>query len=230
MFAKPVRAVLFDMDGLLIDTEAVYIDALQAAAVAMGLEMPIAFCHSMIGIPGPVCDGMIRDFYGPGFAFEAFSDHFDEHARRAFEAGVPLKAGAVELLDFLAACGLPLGIATSSSRATVARYLGRAGLLDRFKAIATRDDVGRGKPHPDVYLEAARRLGVPPANCIAFEDSNAGLTAAHAAGTMAIMVPDIVQPTDEVRAKCLHVAADLHAVLRLLRGVMLVADVSAADP
>lgn len=216
MFARPVEGVLFDMDGLLIDTEAVYIDALQAAARAMNLEMPLAFCHSMIGIPGPICDGMICDFYGPEFALEIFSAHFDAHAHRIFEAGVPVKQGAVELLGFLRRRGLPLAIATSSSQATVARHLGRAGLLQHFKAVATRDDVARGKPHPDVYLEAARRLGIPPANCIAFEDSNVGLTAAHAAGTMAIMVPDIVAPTDEVRAKCLHVAPDLHAVLRIL--------------
>jgi len=199
MFAKPVEAILFDMDGLLIDTESVYIDALQAAARTMGSEMPLDFCHSMIGIPGPVCDGMIQDFYGPDFALETFTAHFDDHAHRVLEAGVPV------------------GIATSSSQATVARHLGRAGLLDRFQAIATRDDVARGKPRPDVYIEAARRLGVPPEHCIAFEDSNTGLTAAHAAGTMAIMVPDILQPTDEVRAKCLHIAPDLHTVLRVLR-------------
>ncbi len=230
MFTKPVKAAIFDMDGLLIDTEAVYIEALQAAAAAMGLEMPLSFCHSMIGIPGPICDGMIRDFYGPGFELDTFSAHFDAHAHRAFEAGVPVKAGAVDLLDFLTARGLPLGVATSSSQATVARHLGRAGLLRYFKAIATRDDVVRSKPHPDVYIEAARRLGVPAEHCLAFEDSNTGLIAAHAAGTMAIMVPDILPPTDAVRAKCLHVAADLHAALRLLRETTPGASVSAADP
>lgn len=238
MFAKPVKAVLFDVDGLLIDTEAVYIDALQAAAAAMGLEMPLSFCHSMIGIPGPVCDGMIQDFYGPDFVLETFGAHFDAHTRRRFESGVPVKAGAVELLDFLKQHRLPLAIATSSSQTTVKKHLGRAGLLDRFHAVATRDDVVRSKPHPDVYLEAARRLGVSAENCIAFEDSNTGLTAAHAAGTMAIMVPDIVLPTDEVRAKCLQVVPDLHAALRLLRGAtfdvsaanLSAADVSAASP
>ncbi|SJZ85883.1 haloacid dehalogenase superfamily, subfamily IA, variant 3 with third motif having DD or ED [Enhydrobacter aerosaccus] len=220
MFIRPVKGVLFDMDGLLIDTEAVYIEALQAAARAMGREMPLAFCHSMIGIPGPICDGMISDFYGPGFSLDVFSTHFDAHARRAFEAGVPVKSGAVELLDFLRDRGLPLAIATSSSRATVARHLGRAGLLDRFKAIATRDDVISSKPHPDVYFEAARQLGIPAESCIALEDSNVGLAAAHAAGTMAIMVPDILTPTDESRAKCLHVAEDLASVLHLLRSTL----------
>ena len=143
-------------------------------------------------------------------------------------AGV--KAGAIELLDFLRQHRLPLAIVTSSSQATVKKHLGRAGLLDRFDAIATRDDVVRSKPYPDVYLEAARRLGVAAENCIAFEDSNTGLTAAHAAGTMAIMVPDIVPPTEEVRAKCLQVVPDLVAVLRLLRKWMPIAGPSAACP
>src|SRR3954465_7730834 len=178
MFDKPIEAALFDMDGLLIDTESVYIEALQAAAAAMALEMPLAFCHSMIGIPGPVREGMIRDFYGAGLDITVFGRHFD--ARR-FAAGVPVKPGAVELLDFLKTAGLPLALVTSSSPATVEKHLGRAGLYGRFDAIVTRNDVVHPKPAPDIYLEAARRLGVPPAYCLAFEDSNTGLAAAHAA-------------------------------------------------
>src|SRR3954463_10115816 len=123
MFDKPVEAALFDMDGLLIDTESVYIEALQAAAKAMDLEMPLAFCHSMIGIPGPVCEGMIRDFYGAGFDLAMFDGHFDAHAARRFEAGMPIKPGAVELLDFLKSASLPLALVTSSSPVTVEKHL-----------------------------------------------------------------------------------------------------------
>ncbi len=217
MFRKPVEALLFDMDGLLIDTEAVYIEALQTAARRMDVEMPLAFCHSMIGIPGRECVALIQDFYGPDFRVDRFNTHFTDHARQSFEAHMPVKPGAVEILDFLHARGLPCAVATSSGSATAQRQLAKAGLLDRFTALATRDDVERGKPFPDVYLEAARRLGVPPEHCIAFEDSNTGLTAAHAAGTMPIMVPDIVPPRPEVRAKCVEVVDDLHAALRLLR-------------
>jgi HAD superfamily hydrolase (TIGR01509 family) len=217
MLRKPVEAVLFDMDGLLIDTEAVYIDAYHAAARTLGVAMPQALCHAMIGIPTRECQAMIQDHFGPAFSVEDFHVRFNATAARLLDAHVPVKPGAAELLAWLDGRGLPLAIATSSRAATAERHLGKAGLRRHFRTIATRYDVERAKPHPDVYLEAARRLGVDPARCIAFEDSNVGLTAAHAAGTMAIMVPDIVPPTPEVRAKALHVADDLHAALKMLQ-------------
>jgi HAD superfamily hydrolase (TIGR01509 family) len=171
----------------------------------------------MIGVPGRECNVMIQEFYGDGFHIDEFRQQYSGHARRLLETSIPLKPGVVELLDFLAGRGLPLAVATSAGRSTAEHHLGRAGLLDRFSAVATRDDVERPKPHPDVYLEAARRLGVAPAHCVAFEDSNVGLAAAHAAGAMAFMVPDILEPLPEVRAKCVDVLADLHAALRLLQ-------------
>jgi HAD superfamily hydrolase (TIGR01509 family) len=217
MLRKPVGAAIFDMDGLLIDTEAVYIEAYHAAAQAIGTKMPTELCHAMIGVPTRECEAMIQDHFGPEISVEQFHVHFNEHARLLLDDHVPVKPGAGELLAWLGGRGLPLAIATSSRPTTVQRHLGRAGLLGHFKAVATRYDVERGKPHPDVYLEAARRLDVAPERCIAFEDSNVGLTAAHAAGTMAIMVPDIVPPSPEVRAKCVKVVPDLHAALTLLQ-------------
>ena len=217
MLRKPVEAVLFDMDGLLLDTEVIYIEAMQASAAALGREMPLDFCHSMIGVPGHECNLMIADYYGAGFSIEEFREHFSVHLERLVETGIPHKPGVVELLDFLRGRGLPLAVATSSRRRTAEHHLGKAGLLDRFKALATRDDVERAKPHPDIYLEAARRLGVAPECCIAFEDSDIGLAAAHAAGTMAFMVPDLLVPLAESHARCLQVVPDLHAALRLLR-------------
>jgi HAD superfamily hydrolase (TIGR01509 family) len=160
---------------------------------------------------------MIQAHFGPAFRVDRFKLCFREPAERLMSAEVPVKAGARELLVWLSDRGLPLAIATSSRPATVERHLGRAGLLGYFKAIATRYDVEPPKPYPDVYLEAARRLGVAPAQCIAFEDSNVGLAAAHAAGVMAFMVPDIVPPTAETRARCVQVLPNLHAALTLLQ-------------
>jgi HAD superfamily hydrolase (TIGR01509 family) len=217
MFKKPVKAALFDMDGLLIDSEAVYIVAMRAAARTFDREMSLEFCHSMVGIPRVECNEMIQALYGEGFNLKEFRGVYSANVRQLMEARVPIKAGVVDVLDFLAERGVPCAVATSATRETAESHLGRAGFLPRFATIVTRDDVERAKPFPDIYLEAARRLGVPPENCIAFEDSSPGLTAAHAAGTMAIMVPDILQPSDEVRAKCLHIAPDMVAVERLLR-------------
>ena len=205
------------MDGLLLDTEVIYIEAMQQAARSLDREMALDFCHSMVGVPEHECSLMIEAYYGDGFSIEEFRGRFYGLLRGLLEAGIPVKPGVVELLDFLADRGLPLAVATSSARKTAERHLGHAGMLDRFTALATRDDVERPKPHPDIYLEAARRLGVPPERCIAFEDSNLGLEAAHAAGTMAFMVPDLLQPLPETRARCVGVLPDLHAALRLLR-------------
>jgi HAD superfamily hydrolase (TIGR01509 family) len=217
MLEEPVEAVIFDMDGTLIDSESVYIAGMQDAARTLGLALPIDLCHAMVGVPSHECNLMLREHYGPGFDLALFRGHFSASVQRQMKERIPVKPGVVELLDHLAAQGLPLAIATSAGRATAERNLGRAGLLERFAALAARDDVEHPKPAPDLYLEAARRLGVAPQRCVAFEDSSIGILAAHAAGMRAVMVIDILPPTEEARAKCLHVARDLHEVLRLMR-------------
>jgi HAD superfamily hydrolase (TIGR01509 family) len=219
MFDEPVDAVIFDMDGTLIDSEAIYIIGMQDAARTLGLALPLALCHAMLGLPGPKCNLMLQEHFGADFDIATFRGHYSTSVQRQMSERVPLKTGVVELLDFLGSQGLPLAVATSAARTTAEHHLGRAGLLDRFTALATRDDVEHPKPAPDLYLEAARRLGVTPQRCLAFEDSSIGILAAHAAGMRAVMVIDILPPTDEARAKCLHVAQDLHEVLRLMNGV-----------
>ena len=214
MFEEPVEAVIFDMDGTLIDSEAVYIAAMQDAAGTLGLALPLDLCHAMVGVPSHECNLMLQEHYGPGFDLAVFRGHFSTSVQRQMSERVPMKPGVVELLDFLRDRGLPLAIATSAGRATAERNLGRAGLLDRFDALATRDDVEHPKPAPDLYLEAAKRLGVAPSDASPSRISSIGIIAAHAAGMRAVMVLDILPPTDEARAKCFHVAEDLHEVLR----------------
>ena len=217
MLKGPIEAVIFDMDGLLIDSEAIYIKGMRAAARSLDREMSLAFCHSMVGLPGPECNLMIEELFGDGFDIKEFRGHYSGHVKALFADGIPLKPGVVEMLDFLADRSLPRAVASSAVRATIEHHLGRAGLLPRFTTYVGRDDVQRSKPHPDVYLEAARRLGVAPERCVAFEDSSVGLTAAHAAGMQAFIVPDILPPTPEARARCLAVLPDLHKARELLR-------------
>jgi HAD superfamily hydrolase (TIGR01509 family) len=211
-FPQPVAGVIFDMDGLLLDTERLTGIAVREGSRALGFEMPEAFYHSMIGVPAMECAGMILRHFGPDYPILALEAEIRTRMMTLLAGGIPIKPGALELLDFIAARRWPKAVATSASRHVAALFLGGAGLVDRFDAIVTRDDVTRGKPDPEPFLTAAARLGIRPDACIVLEDAPAGIRAAHAAGTMPIMVPDAVQPDAEIRALCLAVAADLHEV------------------
>lgn len=213
-----VDAILLDMDGTLLDTETVYFESLVAALNACGYtDDVVALCHSMVGLPGPVCEAMLRDHYGAAFPLDAVNLAFLEHRDRMMRAGLPLKSGTLDLLDAIAAAERPMAIVTSSSRRSAERNLSLAGIRDRFETLLTLDDVTHGKPDPALYLKAAAQLGVRPAACIAVEDSNHGVAAAHAAGAITLMVPDMAPPTEETRAKCAAVLPDLNAVLTLLQ-------------
>ena len=204
-------------DAVLLDTEQVYLTSLINALDAFGYRDATAVCHAMIGLPGPECEAMLRDHYGTDFPLTDINTAYAAHRDDLLAQGLPLKPGAIDLLDALTDANCPMALVTSSSRRTADRYLSLAAIRDRFDAILTRDDVARGKPHPDLYLLAAHRLGVPPQTCVAVEDSSPGVTAAHAAGVITIMVPDILQPNEDIRAKCTAVLPDLHQVLALLR-------------
>jgi HAD superfamily hydrolase (TIGR01509 family) len=143
--------------------------------------------------------------------FAAVSDH--AHAQMAVD--LALKDGVIELLDELDRLGLPRAVATSSSHASVDRQLG--ALVDRFAAIIASGDYARGKPAADPFLAAAARLDVAPEACLALEDSHNGVRAAHAAGMMTVMVPDLLEATEEMRAFCVGVARTLHEVRFALR-------------
>ena len=203
-----VSAVLLDMDGTLLDTERVYFDSLVAALNAHGYtDDTVTLCQAMVGLPGPDCEAMLHARYGESFPLAEISRAFIANRDEILSAGLPLKSGAVELLDALQAAECPMAIVTSSSLRTADAHLRLAGIRHRFETILTRDDVARGKPSPDLYLLAAARFGLKPEDCVAVEDSNHGVTAAHAAGAITIMVPDMVTPTDESRARCAAVRA-----------------------
>lgn len=218
-----IEAVLLDMDGTLLDTEKVYLEASIAALGTLGYTDGVeALCHRMIGIPGPECQLLLREHFGANFPLEQVNGLFAANCAEILKQGLPVKRGAIALLDALEATGLPKAIVTSSSRRTAVQHLGAAGIGARFDAILTRDDVSRGKPHPDLYLLAAERLGKMAKACLAVEDSNPGVAAAHAAGAITLMVPDIVGPTEETRDRCAAVLPDLDAAVDLLaaKGVL----------
>jgi HAD superfamily hydrolase (TIGR01509 family) len=209
-------AVIFDMDGLLFDTEALWQEALLAAAAEGGHEVPDEVFTKSIGVRRSQCGDLFLAHFGEDFRFEDFHANWRRHFWRIGEHRPALKPGVLELLDALDQVRLPRGIATSSSRATVERHLTSHGLMGRFDQIVCRGDTERGKPAPDPFLKAAERLGVEPRSCVALEDSHIGVRSASAAGMMTLMVPDLMEPTDEVRALCVLVARDLHQVRELV--------------
>lgn len=213
------KAVVFDMDGLLCDTEVVYRDAMRAVCAELGHDMPMSLFQSMIGLPGPASDQKVLDHYGADFPVEAFKDRVMVHVDAACEAGIALKAGVLELLDHLDELALPRAIATSSSHRAVGAHLGPSGIIPRFHTVVARGDYVRGKPNPDPFLTAAERLGIAPHQCLALEDSHNGVRAASSAGMMTIMVPDLLDPTEEMLSLCVRIAADLHEVEALIRAV-----------
>lgn len=205
-------AVVFDMDGLLFDTEALYQEALIFAAAEGGHKVAREVFNRTVGLPWAQSRAMLLSHFGEMFPVDEFQEAWVRHFWVIAETRLELKPGALELLDTLDQLGLPRAIATSSSRRTVERHLTAHNLLGRFSQIIGHGNYERGKPVPDPFLRAAECLGIEPRLCLALEDSHNGVRSASAAGMMTVMVPDLLEPTDDIRALCTFVARDLHEV------------------
>ncbi|WP_296103686.1 HAD family phosphatase [uncultured Agrobacterium sp.] len=210
------KAVIFDMDGLLIDSETLYRDSFLAASQEGGHDLPVELYQRVCGSPWDVISGTIIAEHGADFPMAAFRDAWLRHLAISMAGGVALKPGVVAMLDLLDDLKLPRAIATSSRHESVNRHLGPYNLLARFDHIVAREDYEEPKPAPMPYLTAAKRLGVAPEDCIALEDSYHGVQSASSAGTMAVMVPDVAPATEIVRKKCVAISADLSDVAALL--------------
>ncbi len=205
-------AVIFDMDGLLLDSEAVYMAAFLRASADEGHGFTDAHYRDTVGLTWPVTEAMLKREGGDGFDLDAFMAAWHRHYAVVATDGVPLKPGVLALLDTLDGLALPRGIATSSRRATAEGHLSAHGIADRFHTLVAFGEAAASKPAPDPYLLAAERLGVAPSACLALEDSHNGVRSAAAAGMMTVMVPDLLEATAEIAALCSFVARDLFQV------------------
>jgi HAD superfamily hydrolase (TIGR01509 family) len=214
----PLDAVVFDMDGLLLDTEVLFREAMFAAGATMGRPVSDALFQSLVGHPSDVSDRILMAHFGPAFPIDDFRVCVRSEWQARCSGPVPLRPGAKELLEHLAEAGVPRAVATSTQREAAESHLTRAGLRHLLDAVVTRTDVTHGKPHPETFLTAAARLGARPAHCLALEDSHNGVRAAHAAGMSVVMVPDTLLATEEMHGLCAAVVDSLHVVRTRLKG------------
>jgi HAD superfamily hydrolase (TIGR01509 family) len=210
-------AVIFDMDGLMLDTEPLAARAWGEAAAALGVGFDMSLARAMIGRNFADCAKMLRACYAAPYPVDQLLGRwhaaYDDIVARE---GLTLKPGLTELLGWLEANAIPRAVATSTRRERARAKLERTALLPRFHDLVGGDEVAHGKPAPDIYVEAARRLGAKVAACIALEDSEPGIRAALAAGMTPIMVPDLHPPSPELVALDVAVLPSLHHVLRRL--------------
>jgi HAD superfamily hydrolase (TIGR01509 family) len=212
---RPPKAVVFDLDGTLIDSEALVLDAYMAAAGAHRVPFTREQFLTLVGHNREVSERRMREYFGADFPMQDFYVSVSTHVG---DRHAPLKDGVLEVMDELDAIGAPYALATSSGRGWVEKHFNAHRLGDRFRGVVTREDVSRGKPHPEPYLKASTMLAHLPADIVAFEDSPTGVASAHAAGLMTILIPDLIQPDEETRGRALHVAGSMRDVLELLRG------------
>lgn len=213
---RPVSAVVFDMDGLIFNTEDIYRDAVMAIAAEANHDVPLPFYLSTVGLTGAATRLAFIERFGEGFDYDTFwtaaSNRFAEMAKSQLK----LKAGVTELLDLLDELSLPRAICTSSRHEDVRNNLALGGLVGRFQFVIAQGDYAGSKPHPAPFLKAAERLGVAPESCLALEDSYHGVRSATGAGMMTVMVPDLFPPTDDMEELCVGIADDLHEVCTLI--------------
>lgn len=205
---RPIRGVLFDMDGLVLDTEKLYSRFWREAARCFGYEMTYEQSLGMRGLGGQAGEAMLQRYFGPEINYLAMRNKRIE-LMDAFTAenGVELKPGIRELLDYLDSRSIPGAITSSSPLERIRRYLGPHGLDTRFHALCSGRDVPAGKPAPDIYLAGAAALGLPAAECLALEDAPAGIESAFRAGCLTVMIPD-QDKADDVTLPRLYAMAD----------------------
>ena len=212
---RQFEAVIFDMDGLLLDTERIALAAFHETCEHFGLGNETELFMRCIGTNTELGEAVLKDGFKGKTDHLAFVQMWDaNYLERTTNTPIPLKDGATELLAHLTALGIPVAVATSTSSARARQKLQSAGILTRFKAVIGGDQVANSKPQPDIYIKAADVLGVRPDRCLALEDSENGVRSATSAGMTVIQIPDLAEPTDALRSLGHIILETLHDVRR----------------
>lgn len=219
MCKTKIKGAVFDMDGLLIDTEKLYLRYWKQAAAEFGYTMEDKHVYAIRSLARKFSIPVLKGFFGEDFPTEEVRQRRTELINAHIEKnGIEVKKGMFALLDYLSSHGVKLAVATATQRDRTLKYLTTIGAEDRFDAIICGDMVTNGKPEPEIYLTAAAALGLPPENCAAFEDSPNGIISAHSAGCHAIMIPDMTPPDEEIRPMLSGVYSSLDEAMEFFEG------------
>lgn len=192
-------AVIFDMDGVIFDSERLVVETWVEVAKKYGIEGIEDACAACVGINAQATELKMKEIYGEEFPYQEYKKEASALYHERYDDGrLPTKPGIRELLEFLHANNIRTAVASSTRREVVEQEIRDAGLAPFFQKIICGDMVARSKPAPDIFLKAAEELGVAPEICYVIEDSYNGIRGAHAAGMHPIMVPDMLPPTDEM--------------------------------
>ncbi len=212
-----IKGVIFDLDGLMFDTERMWAQFWKPALKPFGLEYIDGLDEAARGTAGEAMLAVVRRFYGPDCDAQAIVESLHDVAEEAFKAPAPKKPGLDELLAWLSEQGIPMAVASSSREVLIRTHLKNGNVEQYFKAVVAGDRIKRSKPAPDIFLEAARQLGLAAADCLVLEDSYNGVRAGAAGGFVTVMVPDLLPANDEMRALCTMECKSLIEVLEKLR-------------
>ena len=212
-----IRGVLFDMDGVVLDTEKLYTRFWMEASAYQGFPMTKEQALGMRSLGKGVAEAQIRSYFGEKADYHRIRDTRIRMMNAYIRLhGVEPKPGIFELLDVLEERGIPRAITSSASLPTIRAHLGSLGLAQRFTRLCSGKDVANGKPAPDIYLHGAACLGLAPEECLAIEDSPTGIESAYRAGCLPVLIPDQDQPGEETLRKCFAKADSLTDILSLL--------------
>ena len=214
---KQVQAVIFDMDGVIFDSERLVIECWKVVAAEHNIPDIVEICMRVQGNNREETGKRFREKYGKDFPYETYKKEVTAlFLDRYGEGRLPMKPGVVEILKELRRNNIPLALASSTRSDIVKLEMAEANLLPYFDAVLGGDMVPHSKPEPDIFLAAAAALQVEPKCCYVLEDSHNGIRAAYRAGMHPIMVPDMQKPTEEIRGIAEAVAENLPAALEYL--------------
>ncbi len=213
-----IKGAIFDMDGLMIDSERLVYQNWQTMMDELGYEYNLEIFKNTIGLRQDKTKAYYRSLYGDDFDYDTYKIRSRKMYYEQIERdGVPVKKGLLELLDYLKSKKIKIAVATSTSAQTAHKVVKLAGVYDYFDAFVCGDEVKNGKPHPEVFLTAAEKISVNPEDCVAFEDSINGIKSAYSAKMATVMVPDFLEPTEEIKPMLSFLCEDLSKAIDFLK-------------